>query len=545
MKPRITRVLILVPIALFFLGIQSEKVQAQVTQIQIGTLYQNGWAWMPIDGWYTDSRTQCLYTKQDIDNAMLAAGMTPGPGNFQALYWMSWSYWNNVGMDNTYENLMIRMKNSSLSTFNGMDFESNLETVMDKHTETFTPSATYQWYKFPFDTPFKWDGSSSIVVDCSLDRDGSYMGNLWTYWQFDYTGTGRNNLYHDNTPYGQGVENQPVANYAPLNYRSCVMFDVCTGEAGSWDANTVPFATLPGTIPVNYTLSHPKTFTATITINFYLPGGPLKHSESFTVPINGNTVSGTYNATISSLLPGFYRVEIVFNMLDACNVLSDFPVNKSIMILSPGQIPCEVWPGDANNDGIVNYGDRKDLNKYMHDANLSPLWLQGPSRYRADAATNPLTYYTWEAQAGVPWNDPNTPSMGCYMDTDGNGTVNAFDMFAIKTNWMRIHGASPKGDVNTFDTRTFDMSQNYPNPFNPYTSIKYNLPEKSTVNLIVTDMLGRTVATLVNGIQESGERTAIFDASALSSGSYITTVNMTGIQSGLSFSKTIKMTLNK
>jgi len=131
------------------------------------------------------------------------------------------------------------------------------------------------------------------------------------------------------------------------------------------------------------------------------------------------------------------------------------------------------------------------------------------------------------------------------MDTDGNGTVNAFDMFAIKTNWMRIHGASPKGDVNAFDTRTFDMSQNYPNPFNPFTSIKYNLPEKSTVNLIVTDMLGRTVATLVNGIQETGARTAIFDASALSSGSYIATVTMTGIQSGLSFSKTIKMTLNK
>ncbi len=67
-----------------------------------------------------------------------------------------------------------------------------------------------------------------------------------------------------------------------------------------------------------------------------------------------------------------------------------------------------------------------------------------------------------------------------------------------------------------------ELQQNYPNPFNPSTTIGYGVPENGEVTLEVFDMVGRKVATLLNGEQKSaGRYTVNFDASNLASGMYI------------------------
>jgi hypothetical protein len=67
----------------------------------------------------------------------------------------------------------------------------------------------------------------------------------------------------------------------------------------------------------------------------------------------------------------------------------------------------------------------------------------------------------------------------------------------------------------------FALKQNYPNPFNPTTNIVYSLAESADVKLVVYDILGRRVATLVNELQTEGIHTINFNASNLASGTYI------------------------
>ncbi len=66
------------------------------------------------------------------------------------------------------------------------------------------------------------------------------------------------------------------------------------------------------------------------------------------------------------------------------------------------------------------------------------------------------------------------------------------------------------------------LFQNRPNPFNATTVIEYEVIENAPTRLVVMDMLGRTVATLVDGVTLPGRYAVSFDASTLSSGTYLT-----------------------
>jgi Secretion system C-terminal sorting domain/Right handed beta helix region len=67
---------------------------------------------------------------------------------------------------------------------------------------------------------------------------------------------------------------------------------------------------------------------------------------------------------------------------------------------------------------------------------------------------------------------------------------------------------------------TFNLGQNYPNPFNPSTVISYQLPADSRASLKIYDILGREVATLIDGYQTAGVHEVQFNAQNLSSGVY-------------------------
>lgn len=79
----------------------------------------------------------------------------------------------------------------------------------------------------------------------------------------------------------------------------------------------------------------------------------------------------------------------------------------------------------------------------------------------------------------------------------------------------------PVGGIQTIEIPNYYfLNQNYPNPFNPVTNMKFGIPETGNVRLVVYDILGREVSTLMNEQKNPGTYEVKFDASQLASGIY-------------------------
>ncbi|MBE9511810.1 MAG: T9SS type A sorting domain-containing protein [Bacteroidetes bacterium] len=57
----------------------------------------------------------------------------------------------------------------------------------------------------------------------------------------------------------------------------------------------------------------------------------------------------------------------------------------------------------------------------------------------------------------------------------------------------------------------YSLSDNYPNPFNPVTTINYKLPKDSEVNMVIYNMMGQKVRTLVSGQIKAGSYNVTWD----------------------------------
>ncbi len=66
----------------------------------------------------------------------------------------------------------------------------------------------------------------------------------------------------------------------------------------------------------------------------------------------------------------------------------------------------------------------------------------------------------------------------------------------------------------------FEMAQNYPNPFNAQTAIEYFLPQDSHVRIIVFNLLGQTIESLVDQNQFAGKHQVIWNAADVPTGVY-------------------------
>lgn len=75
---------------------------------------------------------------------------------------------------------------------------------------------------------------------------------------------------------------------------------------------------------------------------------------------------------------------------------------------------------------------------------------------------------------------------------------------------FRLTGTVSVKDESKLPSK-FKLEQNYPNPFNPETKIEYVVSRKQNVELMIYDVLGKEITTLINEVKESGRHSVVWD----------------------------------
>lgn len=150
----------------------------------------------------------------------------------------------------------------------------------------------------------------------------------------------------------------------------------------------------------------------------------------------------------------------------------------------------------------------------METFDISRKFLTPDTFITVDRIRDGRTYY-WRVQAN------NVAGSGPWS--------NVLDFMVILTGIRGVEGVPTE----------YSISQNYPNPFNPNTKIEIALPIRAQTKVMIYDLLGREVMTLINQELNAGKYEINIDANNLPSGVYFYK-----IQSG-DFIQTKKMILTK
>ncbi len=170
--------------------------------------------------------------------------------------------------------------------------------------------------------------------------------------------------------------------------------------------------------------SYPNTFDGSILVN--TTGGPS--GQYFYLWNNGNTTNN-----ITSLASGIYTLSTSDSL---CNALGIFTYDTVNVGLDSSMIA--VWPGDADNNGVVNITDIFPIGISYN--------VSGPIR----VDYSPL----WINQYSYPWNDSISilSLNNAMVDCNGDGIINEFDADLILINYQLTHSKSSSNNSSSVNS---------------------------------------------------------------------------------------------
>ncbi len=192
-------------------------------------------------------------------------------------------------------------------------------------------------------------------------------------------------------------------------------------------------------------------------------------------------------------------------------------------------------------------------NVYITGFTLGP----GSSNDYSTVKYSSLGDFQWVAYYNGPSNKVDIAT-DIAVDESGNVYVTGYSVDAISSadyltiKYVQGPVASMQDDLSV--PVSFSLSQNYPNPFNPTTKIKFTIPQSPLlggdgrggfVTLIVYDVLGKEISTLVNEEKPAGNYEVEFNGEGLTSGIYFYQLRVGDPESssGQGFIETKKMVL--
>ena len=235
--------------------------------------------------------------------------------------------------------------------------------------------------------------------------------------------------------------------------------------------------------------------------------------------------------------------------------------------LADSVFPSYLW--NLEVDSTINADDNFTIGKSY--GGFDPMFTNNPSKidsmlgWSYAAWVSGSRYPDWRITPPVTWNADGTPKLNwppamdlsysnTYLQTAGTdglplGDLNWFP--SAKATYMAnrdqyvaalqdsmanakdvyIPGNSESALItpsmvgvekeNIMTAAKFELDQNYPNPFNPTTNICFTVPLNGKVKLVVYNLMGQVVATLVDEYRLAGSHSVKFDATDLPSGMYI------------------------
>ncbi|GAB4338467.1 MAG: hypothetical protein Kow0037_22510 [Calditrichia bacterium] len=181
-------------------------------------------------------------------------------------------------------------------------------------------------------------------------------------------------------------------------------------------------------------------------------------------------------------------------------------------------------------DGSTHVKNTDCVDCHMTHASKSAVGMQVGNGWRGDVPT-----HIWHINtAPVTKDDMFTPDgKSVVLDANGHAAV-TLDFVCLSchtskdVNWAAAYadGIHTNGIVNIGEQNgslptAFELKQNYPNPFNPTTTIEFTLPETSPVKLVVYNVVGQEVMTLLDANMPAGDHKVKLRAEDLPSGLYV------------------------
>ncbi len=192
--------------------------------------------------------------------------------------------------------------------------------------------------------------------------------------------------------------------------------------------------------------------------------------------------------------------------------------------------------GEGNSDAPAEEGQGTQAQPgdatWMHTFFDTSFWntpggdfvAQSSAQALVGSVTNPLTPITWGSTAGMVadvqfWLTRPDSNFGWILVGD-ESTIATAKRFDTKDNpdtlthpRLTVTYTLPVGinDTGEPPAREFQLVQNYPNPFNPTTTIEYRLTRAGRVRLIIYNLLGQEVRTLVQAEQPAGIYRVVWD----------------------------------